>query len=92
MAKKVKPDKEKPTPSTTSEQRLLRFDDLRARGIVSNWMTLARWIQNEDFPPGLRLGGRLRAWRAVDIESWLASRALSTRPEAASAHHKSPPA
>jgi hypothetical protein len=66
MAKKVKPDKEKPTPSTTSEQRLLRFDDLRARGIVSNWMTLARWIQNEDFPPGLRLGGRLRAWRAVD--------------------------
>jgi predicted DNA-binding transcriptional regulator AlpA len=54
----------------------LRFEDLRARGIVSNWMSLARWIEYEGFPPGIRLGGRLRAWHETDIDAWLASRTL----------------
>jgi hypothetical protein len=31
----------------------LRFKDLQTRGIVSNWQTLKRWIQQQGFPPGV---------------------------------------
>ena len=31
---------------------LLRFRDLKDRGIVSNHVTLKRWIEREGFPPG----------------------------------------
>jgi hypothetical protein len=34
----------------------LRFADLKARGVVGNWMTLKRWIDRENFPP------RYQAW------------------------------
>jgi hypothetical protein len=57
---------------------LLRFADLKARGVVSNWVTLARWIEREGFPPGKRLGPNTRAWRDDEIEAW-----LETRPAAA---------
>ena len=40
----------------------LRFADLKARGIVGNWMTLRRWIEREGFPPGVKLGPNTRAW------------------------------
>ena len=53
---------------------LLRFRDLKARGIVSNHVTLKRWIAKEGFPPGILLGPNSRAWLESDIEAWLASR------------------
>jgi predicted DNA-binding transcriptional regulator AlpA len=53
---------------------LLRFADLRARGIVKNWMTLRRWIEREGFPPGVKLGPNSRAWWEQDVMAWLASR------------------
>jgi len=30
--------------------KFMRFADLKARGIVGNWMTLRRWIERESFP------------------------------------------
>ena len=53
---------------------LLRFRDLKDRGIVNNHVTLIRWIEREGFPPGLMLGPNTRVWREADIEAWLASR------------------
>ena len=54
--------------------KLLRYYDLAARGIISNRMTLARWIESEGFPPGIMLGPNTRAWRESEVEEWLASR------------------
>ena len=53
---------------------LLRFSDLKARGIVGNWTTLNNWIKREGFPPGIKLGPNTRAWPESEIEEWLAGR------------------
>jgi predicted DNA-binding transcriptional regulator AlpA len=53
---------------------LLRFRDLKDRRIVTNHVTLGRWIKREGFPPGHKLGPNTRAWREADVEAWLASR------------------
>jgi predicted DNA-binding transcriptional regulator AlpA len=57
-----------------SESRLLRFSDLRERGVVANWTTLLRWIKAGNFPPGIKLGPNSRAWTDTSIEEWIASR------------------
>ena len=59
---------------------LLRFRDLKARGIVNNYPTLYRWIETQGFPPGQMLGPNSRAWRECDIEAWLASRPTEKAP------------
>jgi hypothetical protein len=53
---------------------LLRFRDLKDRKIVTNHVTLKRWIESEGFPPGRMLGPNTRVWREDEIEAWLASR------------------
>ena len=53
---------------------LLRFADLKARGIVNNWVTLRDWIEREGFPAGTRLGPNTRAWDEQEIADWIASR------------------
>ena len=60
---------------------LLRFRDLKDRGIVSNHVTLGRWIANEGFPRGFLLGPNTRVWRENEIEAW-----INSRPTARSAH------
>lgn len=63
---------------------LLRFHDLQKRKIVSNWVTLARWIDREGFPAGIKLGPNSRAWVESDVDAWLASRpTASSETEAA---------
>jgi prophage regulatory protein len=57
---------------------LLRFSDLVAAGIVRNRMTLWRWINAGEFPRPMKIGPNSRAWRAIDIEAWLKSRAQAT--------------
>ena len=52
----------------------LRFSDLKALGIVSNWTTLMRWIRQHGFPAGTKIGPATRIWRRRDIEDWLARR------------------
>ena len=53
---------------------LLRFADLKARGIVNNWVTLLRWIEHEGFPTGRKLGPNTRAWTDDEISEWIAER------------------
>jgi predicted DNA-binding transcriptional regulator AlpA len=53
---------------------LLRFADLKRRGIVRNWPTLRAWIEREGFPPGVKLGPNSRAWTEDEIDRWLATR------------------
>jgi hypothetical protein len=54
--------------------KLLRFADLRARGIVTSWPMLRYRVAHNDFPPGIMLGANTRAWYEEDIEAWVASR------------------
>ena len=54
--------------------KLLRFSDLKERGIVTNWVTLQRWVRECDFPPGRMLGANSRAWTEQEVEDWIASR------------------
>ena len=57
--------------------RLLRFSDLRQRGIVRNWPTLRRLVERQGFPPGIRLGAQARAWPEAEIDAWLETRRIS---------------
>jgi predicted DNA-binding transcriptional regulator AlpA len=54
--------------------RYIRYRDLVVAGIVGSWMQLHRMILAEGFPEGIMLSANIRAWRADDIERWLASR------------------
>jgi predicted DNA-binding transcriptional regulator AlpA len=65
--------------------RYLRFRDLVAAGLISNWPTLLRWIEDEGFPPGRYLAPNTRAWTTTEIEAWLASRPLAQKPRDAGA-------
>ena len=52
----------------------LRFVDLKRMKILSNHVTLKRWIEREGFPRGRMLGPNTRAWREFEIDAWLDSR------------------
>ena len=56
--------------------KLLRFPDLKARGIVNNWVTLMAWTRDPRvaFPPGRWIGPNSKAWSEQEIEQWLARR------------------
>jgi predicted DNA-binding transcriptional regulator AlpA len=57
-----------------SQKVLLRFADLKRRGIVRNWTTLLRWIAEQGFPAGIELGPNSRAWDEAEVDRWLAAR------------------
>jgi len=59
--------------------KLLRYDDLVARNIIKNRMTLKRWMEKEGFPLPTQLGPNTVAWCESKIEAWLASRDLRKR-------------
>lgn len=52
----------------------LKFRDLKARGLVNNWVTLKNRIAKFGFPPGRLIGPNTRAWTEAEIEAWIASR------------------
>src|SRR5688572_27024539 len=56
---------------TRMEKVLWRFGDLKSRGIVNNWPTLYRWIEQQGFPPGRLIGPNSRAWNPQDVLSWI---------------------
>ena len=68
---------------------LLRFKDLRRLGVVSSWPQLRYMVQNYGFPAGFLLGANTRAWRATDIENWLAERPTEPSPHAMERAEKS---
>ena len=59
--------------------QLLRFADLKQRGVVRSRMTLARWIAGEGFPPGKLLSPSCRVWSEEEVARWLASRPIARK-------------
>jgi hypothetical protein len=49
---------------------LMRYEDLRASGIVQTWHTLNHWIDERGFPPG-RMIGRFRTWTQAEVMAWV---------------------
>jgi predicted DNA-binding transcriptional regulator AlpA len=54
--------------------RLLRFRDLRERGIINNWPMLKRRIKDDGFPLGRMIGPNSRAWTEAEVDAWIKSR------------------
>ena len=54
--------------------RLLRFRDLRERGIINNWPALRYRIDRDGFPPGRMIGPNSRAWTEAEVDAWIKSR------------------
>jgi predicted DNA-binding transcriptional regulator AlpA len=63
--------------AATVRGTVLRFHDLKARGIVRCWPTLLAWIEHENFPTGFQLGPNSRAWLEADVIAWLRSRPVA---------------
>jgi hypothetical protein len=57
----------------------VRYVDLEANGIVNNRTQLLRLIENENFPVGIMLSPNCRAWRADEVEAWLATRPVERK-------------
>jgi hypothetical protein len=57
--------------------RLLRFKDLRDRGIIGNWPMLKRRIERDGFPVGRMIGPNTRVWIEEEIEKWVKSRPIA---------------
>ena len=56
------------------EHAYWRFNDLKRLGIVTNRMTLWRWIKDQGFPEGVLLGPNSRAWPVPEVCDWLKTR------------------
>ena len=56
--------------------RILRYEDLKERGIVRNRATLRNWTLNEriGFPKGRWVGPNSKGWVESEVEAWLARR------------------
>ena len=75
-------------PNLNSPNPLLRFTNLKARGIVQNRVTLGRWIKGQGFPAGFIIGGNTRVWRESEIEAWLDEREQHGKSEYLAAKEK----
>jgi predicted DNA-binding transcriptional regulator AlpA len=53
---------------------LLRFADLKTRGIVRSWPQLKNLQQLHGFPPGKMLSPNVRTWTEEEIDAYYASR------------------
>jgi predicted DNA-binding transcriptional regulator AlpA len=56
---------------------LLRFRDLKARGIVTSWPMLKLRVERDNFPPGRMVGPNSRAWSEEEIDAWFKSRPIA---------------
>jgi hypothetical protein len=60
---------------------LLRFRDLKARGVVKSWPQLNRMQKLHDFPLGRLMSPNVRAWTEEEIEAYIESRPIeNSRP------------
>jgi predicted DNA-binding transcriptional regulator AlpA len=60
--------------------RLLRFRDLKERGVIRNWPTLKNRIDRDGFPPGRMTGPNERTWTETEVEAWISSRPVARKP------------
>jgi hypothetical protein len=63
-----------PDERNTESRLFYRFADLKSLGIVGNYTTLLRWIEQGEFPAGRMLGPNIRAWLVSEINDWITSR------------------
>ncbi len=63
-----------------TDDKYLRFSDLRGRGIVNNRPALKLLIDKSKFPPGRLLGPNTRAWTETEVEEWLTARPTARKP------------
>jgi hypothetical protein len=54
--------------------KLLRFSDLKDRGIIPSWPTLKARITKDNFPPGRMIGKNTRVWTEAEVDAWIESR------------------
>jgi predicted DNA-binding transcriptional regulator AlpA len=54
--------------------KLIRYNDLVARGVVASRMTLWRLIREYNFPEGKLITPNARAWDEAEVDAWIASR------------------
>ena len=57
--------------------KLLDYEDLRAAGIKYSRPHLWRLYTTDKFPRPIKLSLSRNAWRAEDIEAWIAERAAA---------------
>ena len=55
-------------------RKFYRYSDLVEAGIVSNRVTLSRWIDKRGFPAPLELGPNTRGFPADEVDAWLSNR------------------
>jgi hypothetical protein len=53
---------------------ILRFADLKKRGIVNNWPQLKRSQTLHGFPVGKMLSPNVRGWPEHEVDKWLSER------------------
>jgi hypothetical protein len=53
---------------------LIRFRDLKARGIVNNWPSLKNLVEKAGFPPGRMLSSNCRTWTEEEVDEWYRNR------------------
>src|SRR5262249_35550241 len=53
---------------------LIRFIDIKERGIADSWNQLGHLIESHDFPCGFYLGSNTRVWNESDVDDWLRNR------------------
>jgi hypothetical protein len=63
------------------ERKLVKFSDLKNRGIVENHTRLRDLIEQQNFPPGIWTGPNSHRWWDDEIEAWL-SACPTERPQA----------
>jgi len=69
------------TSSAGSSDRFLRQPEVLQRIGVS-WVTILRWEKQGLFPRRRKIGPRLVAWLASEVELWIADREASLQGEA----------
>jgi predicted DNA-binding transcriptional regulator AlpA len=60
--------------------QLLRFSDLKAAKLVTNWPQLKRLVTQQGFPEGYLISAHTRVWDAAAVEQWLDSRRRPSPP------------
>jgi hypothetical protein len=53
---------------------LLRFRELKERGVVNSWMQLKHLQRLHGFPLGRMLSPNVRCWTEREIDAWIVSR------------------
>jgi prophage regulatory protein len=57
--------------------KLLTYDDLREIGLPYSRCHLWRLYKSDKFPRPIKLSASRNAWRAEEIEAWIAERAAA---------------